>query len=186
MHKENITLPIKYNKNDTLSSMLRVNHAGEYGAKRIYEGQLSIIKDPETRALIEDMYQQELKHLAYFENQIANNKARPTFLQPLWHIGGFTLGAFTALLGVKTAMLCTKAVEEVIASHYQEQIDTLEHPIFKEEQQLKENIINFRNEELEHHDIASKHNADQAPFNTILSSLIKGICTVAIHLSKRI
>jgi ubiquinone biosynthesis monooxygenase Coq7 len=179
-------LPIKHDKKSIIDSILRVNHAGEYGAKRIYEGQLAFTRDKHVKAQIKKMHDQELAHLNYFEQQIIENKSRPTALMPLWHVGGYALGAFTALLGHKTSMLCTQAVEEVIADHYQEQIDDLEDYHFTDKEALKQKITQFRKEELEHKVIAEFNDAAQAPFNKFLTFGIQTICKAAIALSKRI
>lgn len=172
------------NNNSNIESIIRVNHAGEFGARRIYEGQYDFIKDSEAKSLIAHMRDQELPHLSYFEREIANRKIRPTLLHPLWNIAGYALGAITAICGTKTAMMCTEAVEEVIADHYQEQIIQLENN--QREKELHEKISQFRQEEIEHHDIAVDNNSRNAPAYRIMSSIVKKGCKIAIHLSKRI
>lgn len=166
-----------------IESAVRVNHAGEYGARRIYEGQIAILKkDPEVLATLEHMKDQEAVHLAYFENEIIQRRIRPTLMQPVWHIAGFLLGAGTALLGKKAAMACTEAVEEVIIDHYQEQIDSLP----KDEQDLINNIQKFKDEEDEHRQIGVDHDAHQTPAYTLLTNAIKTASKMAIKISKKI
>ena len=108
-----------------ISKIIRVNHAGEYGAKRIYEGQIAFTKDPIAKAKIQEMLDGEKEHLNFFENEISQKNIRPTLFFPIWHIAGYGLGAITAIMGEKSAMACTHAVEEVIAEHYQKQINQL-------------------------------------------------------------
>lgn len=117
-----------YQKNK-IEEIIRVNHAGEYGAKLIYQGQICALKikgDLKTLEIVENMKKQELTHLDYFENQILSQQVRPTIMQPIWKIGGFALGFLTAIIDKKSAMTCTTAVEEVIDQHYQKQINELE------------------------------------------------------------
>jgi ubiquinone biosynthesis monooxygenase Coq7 len=165
-----------------LAQIIRVNHAGEYGAKRIYEGQLRILKNSKSGPIIAHMKEQELKHLEYFEQQIAQHQVRPSLLQPLWHVSGYLLGVGTALLGPETAFACTEAVEDVIAEHYGAQIEALgaDHP------ELKEKIIEFRQEEIEHQNIALEHNSTQAPAHKLLTQIIKCGCKLAIKLAKHV
>jgi 3-demethoxyubiquinol 3-hydroxylase len=163
---------------EEIESMIRVNHAGEYGAKRIYLGQLSVLKGNKK---IQEMYEQELKHLEYFENEMKKRRVRPTILSPLWHFGGFAMGAITALMSEKAAMLCTVAVEEVIEDHYRTQLDELSD----NEHILKTKIKQFRAEEMEHKDIGLQSGAHQAPGHKLLKSAIKAITKTAIALSKR-
>lgn len=172
-------LPIK--TINGLDSMIRVDHAGEYGAKRIYEGQMAYIKDKKVKNEIEHMYKQELKHLEYFSKIIPEYKVRPSILHPLWHIAGYVLGAATATMGTKAAMICTEAVEEVIDEHYREQITQLhDHP------DLQNKLEEFRQEELEHKNTASKYKGKKiAPHYVALSEIIKSGCRAAIFLAKR-
>lgn len=114
-------LPGDPKNNNIFAKIIRVNQAGEYGAKRIYEGQLSVLKNSD-KELVQHMYEQELLHLQYFNTQIIKQKIRPSLLQPLWHVAGWTLGAVSAKISKKMAMACTVAVEEVIDKHYQKQI----------------------------------------------------------------
>lgn len=161
---------------------VRVDHAGEYGAKRIYAGQLAVLGDSEHGPIIRHMAEQEEKHLAYFENAIRDRGVRPTALLPVWHAAGFALGAATALMGPRAAMACTVAVEEAIDEHYQGQLNTLG----SDEQPLKDAIDEFRQEELEHRDIGLEREAELAPGYDILSHVIKRGSKLAIWLSERV
>ncbi len=163
-----------------IEEIIRVNHAGEFGAKRIYQGQLSVLKD---HTEIKHMLEQELNHLEYFEKEIIKRKVRPTILSPIWNIAGFALGAITARLGEKAAMACTVAVEEVIGEHYQEQLDQLKDS--KSEKELRNKIAKFRDEELEHRDKGIEFDALKAPAYPILTGLIKLASKTAIKLSKK-
>lgn len=175
-------LPGDASEEEEIASMIRVNHAGEYGAKRIYEGQLAFIKDTQTRATIKEMAEQEKAHLKYFEEEIKSRKVRPTALQPIWHLGGYALGAATALMGKEAAMACTVAVESVIDEHYAEQ----EAMLGKDEKKLKDKITQFRAEEQEHHDTGLAEGAEEAVAYPALSAGIRGITKLAIELSKRV
>jgi ubiquinone biosynthesis monooxygenase Coq7 len=163
-----------------IEEIIRVNHAGEFGAKRIYQGQLSVLKGNKE---IEHMLEQELHHLDYFENEIKNRKVRPTILSPIWNIAGFALGALTARLGEKAAMACTVAVEEVIGEHYQEQLDELKNT--PQEKELRKKIAKFRDEELEHRDKGIEMDAKNAPAYPLLTGFIKIASKTAIMLSKK-
>ena len=162
--------------------VLRVDQAGEYGARRIYEGQLAVLRGSASEATIAHMYEQEKRHLETFDRLVVERRARPTALQPLWHVAGFALGAGTAMLGERAAMACTVAVEEVIDQHYAGQ----DAALGEEEPELKETIRRFRAEELEHRDIGLDHEAEQAPGYRLLSAAIKGGSRLAIWLSERI
>lgn len=165
-----------------VARMVRVDHAGEYGAARIYAGQLAVLGRTDKGDLLRHMAGQEAQHLASFSAEIARRRVRPTALLPLWHLAGFALGAATARLGTSAAMACTVAVEEAIDEHYQAQIAELGD----DEPTLRENIENFRLEELEHRDIGLDHGAEQAPGYKLLCTAIKLGCKVAIKLSERI
>lgn len=167
---------------ELIARIIRVDHAGEYGAVRIYEGQLAVLKDPETLKTVEHMKSQEEVHRRKFEDLIRERHVRPTLLTPLWHVAGFALGAGTALLGREAAMACTEAVEEVIDAHYQQQLDQLGD----DEKPLKEVIRTFRDEEIEHRDIARADGAAQAPGYELLSAAVKTGSKLAIWLSSRI
>jgi ubiquinone biosynthesis monooxygenase Coq7 len=167
---------------DDVKSMLRVNLAGEFGAKRIYEGQLSVLGKGPKGDILRHMAEQEAHHLETFETMVAQRRVRPTALRPLWHVAGYALGAGTALLGEKAAMACTVAVEEVIDAHYQDQLAALGD----DEPELSAKIEEFRLEELEHRDIGLDHGATQAPAYSVLTGLIQRGSRLAIWLSERI
>jgi len=179
-----------------LEEMIRVDHAGEFGAKLIYDGQMAALKmkkDYETIKIIKHMKDQENVHYDYFNAEIKKQKIRPTLMQPIWRVGGFALGFLTALVDKKAAMACTTAVEETIDEHYQEQIKFLEkEDEFLDEKQrvearnLKEKIKKFRDEELEHRDIAYDNHAANLKCFTPLSAFIKCSTKFAIEVSKRI
>lgn len=165
-----------------LERILRVDHAGEYGAKRIYEGQLSVLKKAPSTPTIRHMLQQELEHLDAFSRLLPQRRVRPTLLTPLWHVGGFAMGAATAMLGEKAAMACTEAVEDVIDAHYAKQVEALGET----EPELRATIEKFRAEEVEHRDTARAEGAAEAPAYPLLSRGIKAITRGAIWLSERI
>jgi ubiquinone biosynthesis monooxygenase Coq7 len=165
------------------ASMLRVNQAGEYGATRIYAGQLAVLRPncPEAK-LIARMAAQEDRHLARFDRLMADRRVRPTVLQPVWNVAGFALGAATALMSEKAALACTDAVETVIDKHYGQQLDQ----IGDEDPELAADIAEFRAEELEHRDTARDAGAANAMGYPLLTAAIRAGCRVAIGLSKRI
>lgn len=176
-------IPGDLSDSQEIAQIIRVNHAGEYGAKRIYEGQLKVLKGTPAEKTIEHMKDQELEHLEYFSNAIVKNRVRPTLLQPIWHFAGFALGAITAKLGPKAAMACTVAVEEVINEHYLEQLEALKGA---KHHDLREKIEKFRQDELEHKETALENKAEDAVGYPILSAAIKTASRTAIWLSKRI
>jgi len=165
-----------------VARMVRVDHAGEYGAGRIYAGQLAVLGRGDKGELLRHMAEQEAQHLAGFSAEIVGRRVRPTALLPLWHVAGFVLGATTARLGEQAAMACTVAVEEAIDQHYQAQIAELG----SDEPELSGKIEQYRQEELEHRDIGLEHGAEQTPGYRLLSVAIKLGCKVAIRLSERI
>jgi len=162
--------------------MIRVNHAGEYGAKRIYAGQLAVLGKLPVGATIRHMAEQEEVHLKAFSEVMAKRHVRPTILSPLWHVAGYALGAATALMGEKAAMACTVAVESVIDEHYAAQEVALEG----KEAELRTMISTFRAEEKEHHDTALENGAKNAPVYPLLTGVIKLQTKLAIWLSSRI
>jgi ubiquinone biosynthesis monooxygenase Coq7 len=166
-----------------LQEMIRVNQAGEFGAKRIYEGMIDYSK-PAEKKLLKEMRDQELEHLATFNNIMIKNKVRPTFLQPFWHLGGYAMGAVTAKIHPKIAHACTIAVEEVIEKHYQEQLNELE--FYPEYEDFKNTIQQFRKEELEHRDMAMDQGGDHHPLSQPVKSVVTAITKAAIFLSKKI
>jgi len=175
-------LPGDKTKEEIIESMIRVDHAGEYGATRIYAGQLAVLKCKESEKVIRHMADQEEVHLKEFSEMVGKRKVRPTVLLPLWHVAGYALGATTALLGEKAAMACTVAVEEVIDEHYSNQLELLG----EDEADLKKTISKFRAEELEHRDMALQNKAQEAPAYHVLSAAVKGASRLAIWLSERI
>jgi len=166
-------------------AMIRVDHAGEYGAVRIYEGQLAVMDArksvSKTTAAIRKMAEQEQEHLKRFDALVNARRVRPTALEPLWRVAGFALGAATALMGEKAAMACTAAVEDVIDEHYARQVERLDH-----DPELKATVEEFRADEIAHRDTALAHGAKEATGYRILSETIKAGCRLAIALSERI
>lgn len=168
---------------NTIKEIIRVNHAGEYGARRIYEGQLNYAKNHQDRLTIHHMLEQEKIHLAYFNNLLLTRNIRPTILMPLWHAIGYMLGSGSILLGAKTSMLLTQSVEEVIEQHYQEQIDYLSSNNI--EKDLLTHIKQFQQEEIEHKDIALDQGSNEVVFAPLIKNAIKFMCKIAISLSKK-
>lgn len=167
----------------TLEEIIRVDHAGEYGATRIYDGQIAIFgKDTEIGKTIQHMADQEQEHIETFEKLIVKERVRPTVLLPLWNVTGFLLGASTALMGKKAAMACTVAVESVIGNHYEKQSKLLG----SDQTKLKKTIKKFQKDELEHHDIGIDHDAEKTPGYTVLTNFISTGCKIAIEISKKI
>ena len=164
-------------------SMLRVDQAGEYGATRIYAGQLAVLRPNCAEAkLISRMAAQEQRHLDRFDRLVAERRVRPTALQPLWNVAGFALGAATALMSEKAALACTDAIETEIDRHYGRQLDELGDS----DPELASDIAEFRAEEIEHRDTAREAGAMNAAGYPLLSAAIRAGCKVAIELSKRI
>ena len=175
----------KTNKN-RVKEFIRVDHAGERGAIKIYEGQLlalnTFIKDDDLKKKIEQMKVHEKEHCDYFENEIRKRNIQPTRFLPLWDILGVGLGFGTAILGKKAAMLCTASVEEVIDEHYSSQIYELE----SDEKELKKKIIKFREDELHHKDIAYEEGATKQGAYSILDKIIKTGSKIAISISEKV
>ena len=165
------------------ASMLRVNQAGEYGATRIYAGQLAVLARGSAAAhQIARMAAQEERHLDRFNQLISERRVRPTLLQPLWNVAGFALGAATALISEKAAMACTDAVETEIDKHYAQQLADLG----TSDPELAADIADFQAEEVEHRASAREHGAQDAVGYPLLTAAIRAGCRVAIGLSKRI
>ena len=177
-------LPGDPSKEEYVERLIRVDHAGEYGAVRIYEGQLAILGKKPSGPIVQHMLEQEKAHLATFDKMINERRVRPTALMPLWHVAGFALGAATAMMGERAAMACTVGVEEAIDEHYQSQIEALEP--YSDEANLRETCVKFREEELEHRDTGLDHGAKQVPGYEVLTGAIKAGSKLAIWLSKRI
>ena len=169
----------------TLEEIIRVDHAGERGAIKIYEGQLLALKtfkqNASLKRKIEEMKEHEREHYEYFDNEIKKRNIQPTKLLPLWDLMGVTLGFGTAMLGEKAAMLCTASVEEVIDKHYLDQINQLGD----DEKELKSKIIKFREDELHHKDIAYEKGATKKGIYSILDKVIKTGSKIAINISEK-
>ena len=170
-------------RREATDAMIRVDQAGEYGATRIYAGQLAVLGDrhPAARA-ITHMAHQEERHRAFFDRMIAQRGVRPTLFQPFWHVAGFALGAVTAALGPDAAMACTAAVETEIDKHYAQQLVELGDS----DPELSAAVADFRAEELEHRDHALAAGAENTPGYPLLSAVIRLGCKVAIAAAKRI
>ncbi len=182
MTEDKPSLPGDLSARARLARMIRVDHAGEYGAERIYAGQLAVLGRGDKSELLRHMKSQEEHHKAVFSEMIVRRRVRPTALLPLWHVAGFALGAATAAIGTRAAMACTVAVEDAIDEHYAEQAASLDET----EAELRETIEVFRAEELEHRDIGLANEAELAPAYRLLSAVIKFGCKVAIKVSERI
>ncbi|XP_015587334.1 5-demethoxyubiquinone hydroxylase, mitochondrial isoform X2 [Cephus cinctus] len=161
--------------------MIRVNHAGELAADRIYAGQMAILGKTSVGPTIQHMWDQEKKHREKFEELIKKYRVRPSFFVPLWEVTAFAMGAVTSLMGQRAAMACTVAVETVIVEHYNEQLRVLQS-LEKTEgiEEIMEVIKTFRDEEQEHHDTGIENEAERAPFYDMLSFLIRSACKVGI------
>ena len=170
----------------TLEEIIRVDHAGERGAIKIYEGQLLALKtikqDNELKDKIEKMKEHEKEHLEYFEKEIQKRKIKPTYLLPLWDLMGVTLGFGTALLGKKAAMLCTASVEEVIEDHYKNQLEK----IGNDEMTLKAKIEKFMGDETNHKNIAYNSGASKSGIYSVMDKLIRTGSKIAINISEKI
>jgi len=177
---------MKKTKKNTVEEFIRVDHAGERGAIKIYEGQLlalnTFVKDENLKKTIEKMKVHEMEHCNYFENEIKRRNIKPTKFLPLWDLLGVGLGFGSTILGKKAAMLCTASVEEVIDEHYSSQIKQLEN----DEKKLKNKIIKFRKDELHHKDIAYKEGATKKGVYSILDKIIKTGSKIAINISEKI
>ena len=170
----------------TLEEIIRVDHAGERGAIKIYEGQLLALKtfkqNASLKRKIEEMKEHEKEHYEYFDNEIKKRNIQPTKLLPLWDLMGVTLGFGTAMLGEKAAMLCTASVEEVIDGHYKDQT----YKLGKDEEELKKKIMKFRQDELDHKDIAYEEGASKKGLYSIMDKLIKTGSKLAIRISEKV
>ena len=172
--------------NKRVQEFIRVDHAGERGAVKIYEGQLlalnTIVKNESLKKTIEDMKEHEIEHCQFFEKEIKKRNIEPTKFLPLWDLLGVGLGFGSTLLGKKAAMLCTASVEEVIDKHYLDQINQLG----PEEEELKKKITKFRQDELDHKDIAYEEGATKKGFYAIMDRIIKMGSKLAINISEKI
>ncbi len=173
-------------KDNKVEEFIRVDHAGERGAVKIYEGQLlalnTLVKDESLRKTIEEMKIHEKEHCEFFENEIKKRNIRPTKFLPLWDLLGVSLGFGSTILGKKATMLCTASVEEVIDEHYQNQINQLG----SEEKNLKNKIMKFREDELHHKDIAYKKGATKKGLYSLMDKIIKTGSKIAINISEKI
>ena len=169
-----------------IEEFIRVDHAGERGAIKIYEGQLlalnTIVKDENLKKIIEKMKIHEKEHCAFFEDEIKKRNIKPTKFLPLWDLLGVAIGFSSTILGKKAAMLCTASVEEVIDEHYQNQINQLN----SDEKKLKEKITKFRQDELHHKNIAYEKGATKKGLYGILDKVIKTGSKIAINISEKV
>ena len=172
--------------NKRVQEFIRVDHAGERGAVKIYEGQLlalnTLVKDESLKKTIEDMKIHEVEHCQFFEKEIKKRNIKPTKFLPLWDLLGVGLGFGSTLLGKKAAMLCTASVEEVIDKHYLDQINQLG----PEEKELKKKISKFREDELHHKDIAYEKGASKEGLYYFMDKIIKTGSKIAINISEKI
>ncbi len=167
---------------EQVQEIIRVDHAGEYGAAQIYAGQLAVLGRGAHAPELRQMQAQEQAHLDLFSDLIHSRRVRPTALLPVWRVAGFALGAITAALGPRAAMACTVAVEDTINEHYAAQ----EAELGEDEPELKAAITRFRADELMHRDIALANGAEKAPGYRLLTAVIKTGCKAAIRISKKI
>jgi ubiquinone biosynthesis monooxygenase Coq7 len=174
-------MPGEPDREATIARMIRVDQAGEYGAARIYAGQLAVLGRTRAAPALRRMAEQEQRHLDEFNRMMVERRVRPTLLQPLWHVAGYALGAATAMLGEKAAMACTVAVEDAIDAHYRGQAERLGD----DEAKLRDTIEDFREDELEHRTVALEHGAKEAPAYAPLTAAIKSASRLAIWLSER-
>jgi len=169
-----------------IEEFIRVDHAGERGAVKIYEGQLlalnTLVKDEALKKTIEEMKVHEKEHSDFFDKEIQKRNIKPTKLLPLWDLMGITLGFGTAMMGKKAAMLCTASVEEVIDSHYKDQT----YKLREDEEELKKKIVKFRQDELDHKDIAYESGATKKGLYSVLDKVIKTSSRIAIAISEKI
>ncbi len=175
-------LPGDGSRKALVEGMIRVDHAGEYGAKRIYDGQLAVLGGTPAGDVIAKMADQEQRHLDHFDALVVERRVRPTVLSPVWHAAGYALGVGSALLGEKSAMACTQAVESVIDEHYAQQAERLGD----DEAPLRAAIEEFRADEQEHHDTALEHGAAQVPAHELLTGAVRAGTRLAIWLSTRV
>ena len=175
-------LPGQQSRRKRLERIIRVDHAGEYGAKRIYQGQLDVLRDTDKGPIIQHMADQEQEHLEAFEKYIVEKRVRPSLLHPFWHVSGYLLGYLTAKMGPRAAMACTVAVEEVIDEHYQKQLEELGD----DEPEITAKIEKFRQDELEHRDTGLEHEAELTPAYELLRKVIANCSKAAIWVAERV
>ncbi len=168
---------------NNLDEILRVDHAGEVGAAKIYEGQLKVLGKTDVGPMIQHMKNQEKEHLDTFSKLLNQYEVRPTIMLPIWNLAGYSLGLISAAMGKKAAMACTIAVEEVIGKHYEKQANQLTE---KKYQNLKKKLIKFRDDELEHKDIAIEHDGQKTRGYKFLKFVVQSGCRAAIKISEKI
>lgn len=186
VRKERVSSPLLADpeKKRIIDRMLRVDHAGELGARQIYAGQLAVFGRTPIGKVIQEMADQEKKHLDAFDQLVVERRVRPTAMLPVWNAAGYALGLGTALIGKEAAMACTVAVEEVIAEHYNDQVRTLLH--WEDEDELRATFREFRDDELEHKHTGIEHDAESAPMYKAMSTVIKAGCRAAIMITERV
>ncbi|KAF8818918.1 demethoxyubiquinone hydroxylase family protein [Rickettsia endosymbiont of Cardiosporidium cionae] len=172
-----------FNVQNKLEKIIRVNHAGEFGAQKIYLGQLQNIKGKENQETIQHMLEQEIQHLEYFRSQIELQKVRPTIMIGIWSKIGYYAGMITGALGVKLSMILTESVESVIEKHYKSQLNSL-NTLHLKNSELYSKIKIFREEEIEHKDLSLEFNTEKSLIFSMLSKFIEKSCNVAIFISK--
>ncbi|GAK34020.1 2-nonaprenyl-3-methyl-6-methoxy-1,4-benzoquinol hydroxylase [Iodidimonas nitroreducens] len=176
-------LPGDRQRGESIDEMIRVDHAGEYGAARIYAGQLAVLGHGHRLSpLIRHMAKQEARHLQRFDELLIERRVRPSLLSPFWHVAGYALGAGTALMGERALMACTAAVEEVIDDHYESQ----RRALGDKEPELAETIADFQSEEAEHRETALAHGAEDTPGYGLLAGAIKSGCRLAIAMARKL
>jgi ubiquinone biosynthesis monooxygenase Coq7 len=165
-----------------IDSILRVDHAGETAAAKIYDGQLAVLKNTPVGPTIQHMKDQEQEHLNTFNHLLVENDTRPTALLPLWNVMGFGLGVASAIMGEKAAMACTIAVEEVIGEHYAKQAEILDD----KHKKLKSTLMKFRDDELDHLETGVEHDGENAPGFDVMKTIVQLGCRTAIKISEKI
>ncbi len=181
---ETTNFPGQPDLQEKITEYVRVNHAGEYGATYIYKGQLAVLGHTEIGPELKHMLEQEEEHHRRFCDEVVKRDIRPSLLSPFWRIGGYALGAASALLGKEGAMACTVAVEEAIDEHYKHQQDLLKD--VEEEKPLYDLVTKCREEELEHRDTGLEHGAEQAMAYPLLYKAIRGLSEIAIRVAKKV
>lgn len=176
--------PFFYNHQKKIEEIIRVDHAGEFGAQKIYEGQIDTVRSLQDKKLIQHMLDQEVEHLEYFDQKMKEMHVRPTFLMPIWNLCGYYVGAVSAFFGTKSAMLVTEKVEEVIEDHYMQQINYFED--HDPTNSMLPNIVKFHQDEMEHKHIAIDNDSRKAFANNIFKVIIKSMCKMAIYISKKV
>lgn len=172
------------NEDKKINEIIRVNHAGEYGAQVIYNSQIKFSKDIKLKKKLKKIALEELQHFDYFESQIIKKRVRPTLMRPIWNLGGYALGAITSILGEKYVHACTEAVEEVIVEHYLEQIEYLKKNNKNKDIQAK--LKQFCDEEQNHKEYAANHHTSKDMTSQIFKRLTRRVTKVAIKISKKV